>query len=55
VASNDETSDHLDTLFETGSLADRELFESLKERLDKLGRKINLFKQSVDKEHLSKK
>ena len=54
-ASNDETVDHLETLYETGSLTERELFEALGERLDKLGRKINLFMQSVERGHLSKK
>lgn len=54
-ASNDETVDHLETLYETKSLTDRELFEALSDRLDKLGRKINLFMQSVEREHISKK
>jgi four helix bundle protein len=54
-ASNDETVDHLETLYEAGSLTERELFEALSDRLDKLGRKINLFMQSVEKGHLSKK
>lgn len=55
LASNDETSDHLDTLFETGSLADADLYRDLHERLGLLGKKINSFKQSVEKHHLSKK
>jgi four helix bundle protein len=54
-ASNDETVDHLETLYETGSLTERDLFESLSDRLDNLGIKINLFLQSVEKGHLSKK
>ncbi|UCH19454.1 MAG: four helix bundle protein [Deltaproteobacteria bacterium] len=54
-ASNDETADHLDTLFETGSLTDRELYQDLAERLDKLGRKLNLFIKSVEKSHMSEK
>lgn len=54
-ASNDETADHLDTLFETGSLMDRELYQDLAERLDKLGRKLNLFIKSVEKSHMSEK
>jgi four helix bundle protein len=54
-ASNDETLDHLETLYETGSLNDPELFKALSDRLDKLGRKINLFIQAVEKGHLSKK
>jgi len=47
--------EYLETLYETESLTERELFETLSERLNKLGRKINLFMQSVEKEHLSKK
>ena len=55
IGSNDETTDHLDTLFETESLVDKKLYQNLSERLDKLGRKINLFIKSVEKGHLSKK
>lgn len=55
LASNLETTDHLETLFETGSLADEELYHYLHERLDKLGRKLNSFIQSVTKEHISEK
>jgi four helix bundle protein len=53
--SNDETIDHLETLFETGSLTDGDLYKALNERLDKLGRKLNLFIKSVSKSHLSEK
>lgn len=55
IGSNDETIDHLETLFETGSLKDEELYANLIERLDKLGRKLNLFIKSVSKGHLSEK
>ena len=55
IASNDETVDHLETLFETESLKDQKLFEDLNERLDMLGRKLNLFTKSVEKGHISKK
>ena len=54
-ASNDETIDHLETIFETGSLTDEALYNSLKVKLDKLGRKLNNFIQSVEKEHMSVK
>ena len=54
IASNDETLDHLGTLFETESLDDA-LYRDLAERLDKLGRKLNLFIKSVDKIHKSVK
>ena len=55
IGSNDETTDHLDTLFETESLTDKKLYQDLSERLDKLGRKLNLFIKSVEKGHISKK
>ena len=55
IGSNDETIDHLDTLWETESLTDESLYQDLSERLDKLGRKLNLFIKSVDKGHRSKK
>ena len=55
IASNDETTDHLETLFETNSLADKEVYQNLSERLDKLGRKLNLFIKSVSKSHMSEK
>ena len=47
-ASNDETIDHLENLFETGSLTDDVLYKLLKEKLDKLGRKLNSFIDSVE-------
>jgi four helix bundle protein len=50
-ASCDETIDHLEILFETGSLTDESLFKDLFKRLDELGRKINLFTQSVEAGH----
>ena len=55
LASCDETLDHLDTLFETGSLQDATLHMELHQRLDTLGRKINQFIQSVEKHHQSEK
>lgn len=48
-ASCDETIDHLETLFETGSLGDAALYNELHARLDMLGRKINAFIQAVEK------
>ena len=55
LASNDETTDHLETLFETGSLTERPLYEELHNRSDMLGKKLNLFMQSVQKRHISEK
>ena len=54
-ASNDETIDHLETLFETGSLIDEQLYQTLKQKLDLLGRKLNKFISSVEAEHISPK
>ena len=51
IASCDETTDHLETLYETGSLRDEELYKSLHARLQTLGKKINRFIQSVEKKH----
>jgi four helix bundle protein len=50
-ASCDETTDHLETLRETGSLKDEALYDSLHQSLQTLGKRINLFIQSVEKEH----
>jgi four helix bundle protein len=36
-ASNDETIDHLETIFETSSLTDQDLFNAINSKLDKLG------------------
>ncbi len=47
-ASNDETIDHLETLFETQSLNDSELYYILHKRLTILGKKINKYIQSVE-------
>jgi len=55
IASNDETIDHLETLFESQSLKDEELYRSLHARLDILGKKLNMFIQSVSRDHLSEK
>src|SRR6266436_1601456 len=46
--SNDETIDHLETLFKTKSLQDEILYDYLHSKLEKLGKKINLFVSGVD-------
>jgi len=51
LSSNDETIDHLETLYETNSLKDKVLFENLSERLKRLGIKINNFLTAVEKNH----
>jgi four helix bundle protein len=50
IASNDETLDHLENLYETGSLQDKELFENLHDRLEILGKKLNNFIKSIEKD-----
>lgn len=51
LASNDETIDHLDMLFETKSLSDEKKYKELREKLELLGRKINNFLQAIEKMH----
>jgi four helix bundle protein len=55
LASCIETTDHLETLFETKSLADDILYSDLHQRLDILGRKLNSFRQAIERGHLSEK
>jgi four helix bundle protein len=55
LASCDETVDHLDTLVATKSLTDSAIAEQLKAKLDELGRKLNLFLQSIERRHISEK
>jgi four helix bundle protein len=55
IASNDETIDHLETLFETKSLTDKVLYDAFHEKLEILGKKLNSFIKSVEKGHISKK
>src|SRR5438034_9069188 len=54
-ASCDETTDHLETLFETKSLKDETLYTGLHDRLQSLGKQINNFIQSVERSHMSEK
>jgi len=51
LASNDETIDHLETLFETKSLNDSAAFERIHGRLNILGRKLNNFIKSLERDH----
>ncbi len=48
-ASNDETIDHLETLFETKSITDQIFYNNIHERLQRLGRKLNNFIKAVEK------
>lgn len=55
LGSNDETMDHLETLFETGSLKDELVFTKLKEKIDLLGKKLNSFLTAVQQNHQSER
>ena len=55
LASCDETTDHLETLFETESLTDKTVYEDLHQRLERLGKQLNKFVQSVERSHLSER
>lgn len=55
LSSNDETIDHLETLFETKSLENEVIYKELHEKLTVLGKKLNKFIQAVEKEHMSVK
>jgi four helix bundle protein len=48
-ASCDETTDHLETLSETGSLTESTVFESISSKLQTLGKKLNLFIQTIER------
>ena len=52
-ASCDETIDHLEGLFETGSLTNEATFRDLQAQLDLLGRKRKVFIEGVEREHIS--
>ena len=51
LSSNDETIDHLETLYETESLKDEVLYNLLHQKLEQLGRKLNNFIQVVERTH----
>lgn len=55
LASCDETREHLELLYETGSLADQDIFNDLSKRYDVLGRMVNNFLQAVIVEHMAPK
>src|SRR5688572_3424866 len=51
LSSNDETIDHLETLFETQSLADQILYDHLHKKAELLGRKLNNFLTAIQNQH----
>jgi len=48
LSSNDETTDHFETLYKTKSLTNEALYNSIHAKLQVLGKKINLFIKGVD-------
>lgn len=52
-SSCDETTDHLETLFETGSLKDKFIYNHLHDKLRLLGKQIHQFLNSVERSHQS--
>lgn len=50
-ASNKETKEHLDLLFETKSLKDEKIYENLRLRIEDLSKMIYTFIQSVELQH----
>ena len=55
LASCDETRDHVEFLYETGSLKDESIFQDLGKQYDILGKKINTFLKRVIEQHLAPK
>lgn len=55
IASTDETIDHLETLYETGSFIDEKSYNCLLEKSILLDKKLIKFLESVEKQHISKK
>ena len=55
IGSTDETTDHLETLFETESLRDEKLYKNLHKRVNVLGKKLIRFQEAVEKGHMSEK
>ncbi|MDZ7720957.1 MAG: four helix bundle protein [Balneolaceae bacterium] len=51
-SSVDETRDHLETLYETGSLQNQKLFKSLSEKLNIIGKIMYRFIQGVENQHI---
>ena len=52
IASADETRDHLDTLYETGSLIDQGLYETIKQKIEILGKMLVNFLQAIESRHM---
>ncbi len=50
-ASLDESKDHIEGLFETNSLKDEELFKTLIDRAENLGKQLRRFIEAVERQH----
>ena len=55
LSSNDETMDHLENLWDTKSLTDEKIFQSLKNKIETLGKMLNRFIKAVEVNHQSPK
>jgi four helix bundle protein len=51
LSSNDETIDHLETLFETGSIKDEEKYNEIHGKLIDLGKQLNSFLTALNRQH----
>ena len=55
LSSNDETTDHLETLWDTKSLSDEKKYLYIHSKIEILGKKLNSFLHSVEEKHQSPK
>lgn len=53
LASNDESLDHLETLYDTKSLSDCYIYNDLHNKIELLGKKLNKFLGSIVSNHRS--
>ena len=51
LSSNDETMDHLENLWDTKSLLEEQVYISLKIKVERLGRMLNVFLKTVEEQH----
>jgi four helix bundle protein len=55
LSSNDETNDHLETLWDTKSLTNEADYTKLHSKIERLGKMTNSFLNTVEQQHLSPK
>ena len=55
LGSNDETIDHLETLYETGSLQNKEIYNQLHGQLELLGKKLRNLINTIERDLLIEK